>query len=99
MTQEAVKALKRRTTPVSRIFRNYSLSLVLAALFLTAWLSQALSPAGSSSVRNKSSMVRQPWSLGSMVTSGISIRRFVSMARAQRQSGITRFERSDGAQN
>jgi hypothetical protein len=41
MTQEAVKALKRRTTPVSRIFRNYSLSLVLAALFITAWLSQA----------------------------------------------------------
>jgi hypothetical protein len=42
MTQEAVKALKRRTTPVSRIIRNYSLSLVLAALFITAWLSQAL---------------------------------------------------------
>jgi hypothetical protein len=42
MTQEAVKALKRRTTSVSRIFRNYSLSLVLAALFITAWLSQAL---------------------------------------------------------
>jgi hypothetical protein len=42
MTQEAVKALKRRTTPVSRIFRNYSLSLVLGALFIAAWLSQAL---------------------------------------------------------
>jgi hypothetical protein len=42
MTQEAVKALKRRTTPVSRIFRNYSLSLALAALFIAAWLSQAL---------------------------------------------------------
>jgi hypothetical protein len=34
MTQEAVRAVKRRTTPVSQVFKNYSLSVVLTLLFL-----------------------------------------------------------------
>jgi hypothetical protein len=42
MTHEAVRAGKRRAASVSRVFQSYSLSIVLACLFIASWLLQAI---------------------------------------------------------